>query len=40
MFTEVPSAAVWVGGIIIFISTAYITRREAQLARQQKQSDN
>ena len=38
MFTEVPSAAVWVGGIIIFISTAYITRREAQLARKPMQS--
>ncbi len=38
MFTEVPSAAVWVGGIVIFVSTAYITRREAQLARQKRRS--
>jgi len=34
LFTEVPSTAVWIGGAIIFLSTAYITRREAQLARQ------
>ena len=40
MFAEVPSAAVWVGGIVIFVSTAYITRREAQLARQKRRSGN
>lgn len=40
MFTEVPSAAVWVGGIVIFVSTAYITRREAQLARQKRRSSS
>lgn len=34
IFMEHPAAAVWLGGAIIFLSTAYITRREAQIARQ------
>ena len=33
LFAEVPGLAIWIGGAIIFLSTAYITRREAQLAR-------
>jgi len=32
-FAEVPDVWTWVGGIIIFSSTIYIARREAQLAR-------
>ena len=33
IFAEAPSTYIWVGGAIIFLSTAYITRREAQIAR-------
>lgn len=40
LFTEVPSIAVWIGGAIIFLSTAYITRREAQLARRPSAIDD
>jgi drug/metabolite transporter (DMT)-like permease len=35
-FTEVPTLWTWVGGTVIFASTAYISIREAQVARQQK----
>lgn len=38
IFFEEPTAAVWLGGAIIFLSTAYITRREAQIARQRRQA--
>ncbi|MEM9029795.1 MAG: DMT family transporter [Pseudomonadota bacterium] len=38
IFLEVPDTPVWIGGAIIFASTAYITRREAQLARAARQS--
>ena len=31
IFAEVPGAWTWIGGIIIFYSTAYITHREAKL---------
>jgi len=31
IFAEVPGAWTWIGGIIIFSSTAYITHREAKL---------
>ncbi len=34
VFSELPSIWTWVGGIIIFASTGYISYREAQLARQ------
>ncbi len=37
IFFEQPTAAIWLGGAIIFLSTAYITRREAQIARQRQQ---
>jgi drug/metabolite transporter (DMT)-like permease len=33
LFAEAPSVWTWVGGAVIFCSTAYITHREAQLAR-------
>ena len=33
LFAEVPGLALWIGGAVIFLSTAYVTRREAQLAR-------
>ena len=36
VFAEVPSIWTWAGGIIIFASTAYISIREAQLARHRK----
>ena len=39
IFFEEPAAAVWLGGAIIFLSTAYITRREAQIARARRQSE-
>ncbi len=38
IFLEYPAAAVWIGGGVIFLSTAYITRREAQIARAQRSS--
>lgn len=38
IFFEQPTAAVWIGGAIIFLSTAYITRREAQIARQRQET--
>ncbi|MGI9525011.1 MAG: DMT family transporter [Hyphomicrobiaceae bacterium] len=40
LFAELPGAAVWIGGAIIFLSTAYITRREARLARRSSMSSN
>ena len=33
MFGDVPEIWIWIGGSVIFASTAYITRREA-MARQ------
>lgn len=33
IFSEAPEASIWLGGAIIFASTAYITRREAMRAR-------
>lgn len=38
IFFEQPAATIWLGGAIIFLSTAYITRREAQIARQRMSS--
>jgi drug/metabolite transporter (DMT)-like permease len=35
-FAEVPSPWTWAGGALIFAATAYITRRETQLARARK----
>ncbi len=35
LFAEVPTIWTWLGGAVIFTSTAYITFREAQLARRQ-----
>jgi drug/metabolite transporter (DMT)-like permease len=34
VFAEVPDTWTWIGGGIIFASTAYITYREAQVRRQ------
>jgi len=36
IFTEIPTSSIWVGGAIIFLSTAYITHREAQIARAER----
>ena len=36
LFSEVPGIWTWVGGIIIFSSTAYISHREVLLSRSQK----
>ncbi len=36
LFDEVPSLWIWLGGAVIFASTAYITHREAQLARRRR----
>ncbi|MGF1649985.1 MAG: DMT family transporter [Hyphomicrobiaceae bacterium] len=33
IFGEWPAIGVWIGGMLIFASTVYITRREAQIAR-------
>jgi drug/metabolite transporter (DMT)-like permease len=35
VFAEVPDMWTWIGGLIIFSSTAYITYRETKLKRQQ-----
>ena len=35
-FAEVPDAWTWIGGAIIFASSIYIARREAQLARPER----
>lgn len=36
LFSEVPTVWIWLGGAVIFISTAYITHREAVAARQRR----
>ena len=33
IFDELPTIWTWIGGAVIFTSTAYVTHREAQLAR-------
>lgn len=38
LFAEVPTAWTWLGGAVIFAATAYITRREAQLARRAREA--
>lgn len=38
VFAEIPTIWTWVGAAIIFSSTFYIARREAQLARQKRTS--
>lgn len=38
VFDEIPTVWTWIGGIIIFASTAYISLREAQLARARRRS--
>lgn len=39
-FAEVPDLWTWVGGAVIFASSFYIARREAQLARDQARTDH
>jgi drug/metabolite transporter (DMT)-like permease len=34
VFDQVPTIWTWIGGAVIFASTAYVTHREAQLARE------
>ena len=36
IFFEDPAIAVWIGGTVIFLSTAYITHREAQIAHAER----
>jgi drug/metabolite transporter (DMT)-like permease len=36
VFDQVPTIWTWVGGAVIFASTAYVTHREAQLARERE----
>ena len=36
VFAEQPSIWVWIGGAVIFLSTAYVTHREATISRNQK----
>jgi len=38
LFGEVPTVWVWLGGAVIFASTAYVTHREAQLVRERRRS--
>ena len=40
LFSETPQFAVWIGGALIFISAVYITRREAQIARAERNMEN
>jgi drug/metabolite transporter (DMT)-like permease len=39
IFSEMPGITVWIGGAIIFASTAYITRRESMLARAAREKE-
>ena len=36
VFAEQPSIWVWIGGAVIFLSTAYVTHREATISRNQE----
>jgi drug/metabolite transporter (DMT)-like permease len=38
IFAQVPTLWTWIGGIVIFASTAYVTHREAQLARERRRA--
>ena len=38
IFSEVPSIWTWIGGTVIFASTAYITYREATISRERMRS--
>jgi drug/metabolite transporter (DMT)-like permease len=38
IFAEVPTIWTWLGGAVIFASTAYVTHREAQLARERRRA--
>ena len=38
LFDEVPTLWIWIGGGVIFASTAYVTHREAQLARRRRRA--
>ena len=40
IFSEVPGYWTWIGGIVIFSSTIYITQREAKLNRSTVSSTN
>ncbi len=37
LFDEIPTVWIWLGGAVIFVSTVYITHREAQLARRARE---
>lgn len=38
IFAEIPTIWTWLGGAVIFASTAYVTHREAQLARERRRA--
>ena len=38
IFDQVPTIWTWIGGAVIFASTAYVTHREAQLARERRRA--
>ena len=38
VFDQVPTIWTWIGGAVIFASTAYVTHREAQLAREHRRA--
>jgi len=38
IFAEIPTIWTWIGGVVIFASTAYVTHREAQLARERRRA--
>jgi drug/metabolite transporter (DMT)-like permease len=38
VFDQVPTIWTWIGGAVIFASTAYVTHREAQLARERRRA--
>ncbi|MNY79534.1 hypothetical protein D3C86_2202020 [compost metagenome] len=39
IFSEIPGTWTWVGGLIIFISTIYISRRESKASNSLKPND-
>jgi drug/metabolite transporter (DMT)-like permease len=39
IFSEIPGTWTWVGGLIIFISTIYISHRETKAADSLKPND-
>ena len=39
LFAEIPTIWTWIGGAVIFASTFYIARREAQVAKARAEAE-